>query len=823
MVIHARNFVTSDDALGGAVIQRSVRFNSNDSTQIENTNLGTSPTSRKIATISFWFKRSKLSDSGMITMGYSGTGASASGFAIRFKSSHQLGVENQINNSLVWDIKPTRVFRDVASWYHIVTAIDTTQGTSSDRVKFYINGVQETDLETTSYPSQNYDNLFNYNKVRIGAWDGNGYYNGFDGYIADFYSIDGQALDPSYFGYTESQTGLWRPKRYEGTFGNNGHHLDFRDNSSASNLGLDRSGNSKDFNNVSNISVSDGTGNDSLEDTPTNNFPTFNHINSIVRENSYDAQIRQGGLLMVGGDVHASATINLPKSGKWYVEFSKYGNGAPQAISVTRANKLMTSYDGALGLADHVQYVSNGEIGNRTRGSTSDAPTWQDDADIVVAAAVDMDNGAVYFARANTWINSGDPTSGSAKTGAIATDLLTDNDGEHYIGAQGYNGNNSYGMYINFGQRPFTYTPPTGYKTLNSKNLPLNTPSIIRPQKHFETLLYTGTGSSNSVTGLEFAPDFIWARRRSSPDGHHFLLIDSVRGGSKSLQSNTNDSENSNANRDMTFLKDGIRWNSDTGNANASGESYVVWCWKGGGAAVSNTNGDITSSVSVNEEAGFSIVSYTGNGSNGQTVGHGLSKAPQWIMLKNRDATQNWRVWQHKLASDGSKRMLLDAQNASENAGFLNDTAPTSTVFTLGNADDAWNANGDKFIVYCWHEVPGFSKFGSHIGNGSTDGTYVHLGFRPAWVMVKRYDGGGQGWNIFDNKRNTFNLVDEFLIANSSNAEATGSALNLDFLSNGIKFRGSDGGSNYSGYNYIYMAFAEQPGTTPFETFPNAR
>ena len=821
MVIHARNFVTSDDALGGAVIQRSVRFNSNDSTQIENTNLGTSPTSRKIATISFWFKRSKLSDSGMITMGYSGTGASASGFAIRFKSSHQLGVENQINNSLVWDIKPTRVFRDVASWYHIVTAIDTTQGTSSDRVKFYINGVQETDLETTSYPSQNYDNLFNYNKVRIGAWDGNGYYNGFDGYIADFYSIDGQALDPSYFGYTESQTGLWRPKRYEGTFGNNGHHLDFRDNSSASNLGLDRSGNSKDFNNVSNISVSDGTGNDSLEDTPTNNFPTFNHINSIVRENSYDAQIRQGGLLMVGGDVHASTTINLPKSGKWYVEFSKYGNGAPQAISVTRANKLMTSYDGALGLADHVQYVSNGEIGNRTRGSTSDAPTWQDDADIVVAAAVDMDNGAVYFARANTWINSGDPTSGSAKTGAIATDLLTDNDGEHYIGAQGYNGNNSYGMYINFGQRPFTYTPPTGYKTLSSKNLPLNTPSIIRPQKHFETLLYTGTGSSNIVEGLEFSPDMIWVKGRDT-NGYEHMIIDSVRGGTKSLVPNANDQESTHGGRSMTFYNRGVRWNSDSGNCNANGEDYVMWCWKAGGSStVSNTDGDQTTQVSLNEEAGFGIVTYTGTGSN-TNIGHGLGAVPEMIITKSRSASGDWAVLDKFNTTAEYGFFLNDNGGYSSYQGgtFWNDTPPTSTVFRV-STNSATNASGVTYVAYCWKSIPGFSKIGKYTGNGNSNGAFVHLGFRPAWVMFKRTNSGGN-WFIVDNKRDPFNECTRDLYPNNANAE-TNNANFVDFLSNGFKLRTTGTAVNASGGTYIYMAFAEQPGNTAFDTITNAR
>ena len=161
----------------------------------------------------------------------------------------------------------------------------------------------------------------------------------------------------------------------------------------------------------------------------------------------------------------------------------------------------------------------------------------------------------------------------------------------------------------------------------------------------------------------------------------------------------------------------------------------------------------------MNEEAGFSIVSYTGNGSNGQTVGHGLSQAPKWIILKARDATQNWRVWHHSLASDGSKRLLLDSTNASQDASFLNDTAPTSTVFTLGNADDAWNANGAKFIAYCWHDVPGYSKFGSYTGNGSSDGVFVHLGFRPAWLLIKRTDSASE-WSLFDTARKTFNVGD---------------------------------------------------------------
>ena len=276
--------------------------------------------------------------------------------------------------------------------------------------------------------------------------------------------------------------------------------MNFSDNSgtTATTLGKDSSGNGNNFT-PNNFSVSAGAGNDSLEDTPTlNNFPTLNPL-----YNPVNTTFGEGNLLMRGGDNFAASTFLLPKSGKWYVEFSKYGNGALQSISVTRANTAMTNYAGYLGLADNVEYVSNGELGNRSRGSTSDATAWTSDANIVVAAAVDMDNGAVYFARANTWQNSGDPTSGSSKTGAIATDLLTDNNGDHVIAVHGYNGNNSYGMYANFGQQPLTYTPPTGYKVLSSANLP--DPTILLPNKHFDTLLIYCNWKCNVIFWFKFS------------------------------------------------------------------------------------------------------------------------------------------------------------------------------------------------------------------------------------------------------------------------------------------------------------------------------
>tara|TARA_Y100001970_G_scaffold293080_1_gene437608 strand:+ start:30 stop:2489 length:2460 start_codon:yes stop_codon:yes gene_type:complete len=819
MVIHARNLVSSstDRALGGAEIERSLRFNRNDSAHLTYTPASASSDRTKI-TISVWVKKIRANE-GEYSIFHGGT-TSNDRSQLRFYTSS--GFDNiswaaRVGGSWILELYTTAKFRDCNAWYHLVARCDTTNGTAN----IYVNGVEVTDFTTSVKPSGSQSlTFFNNVEHQIGerGYDPSGTY--FHGYMAEMNVIQGQALDASYFGYTDFQTGIWRPKRYEGTYGD-GFYLDFSDNSSTSTIGIDKSPNGNDFT-ANNFSVSAGTGNDSLEDTPTNNFPTFNHLNSIVRDNNYNAEIREGGLLMVGADVHASTSLNLPKSGKWYVEFSKYGNGAPQAISVTRANKSMTSYDGALGLADHVQYVSNGEIGNRTRGSTSDAPTWQDDADIVVAAAVDMDNGAVYFARANTWINSGDPTSGSAKTGAIATDLLTDNNGEHYIGTQGYNGSNSYGMYINFGQRPFTYTPPTGYKTLNSKNLPTNSPSIIRPQKHFNTLIYTGNGSNgNKITGLEFKPDLVWFKCRSTT--HYHDLYDSVRGANKRLIPNSNSAENSYSNLVQSFNEDGVTLGTAQ-EMNQNSATYVAWCWKAGGSStVSNTDGDQTTQVSLNEEAGFGIVTYTGTGSN-TNIGHGLGAVPEMIITKSRSASGDWAVLDKFNTTAEYGFFLNDNGGYSSYQGgtFWNDTPPTSTVFRV-STNSATNASGVTYVAYCWKSIPGFSKIGKYTGNGNTRGTYVYLGFRPAWVMVKRTDTSAN-WHIWDNKRDPDNPVYGQLNANLSNAEVTGD-VRVDFLSNGFKHRNSDGGKagNYSGGTYIYMAFAEQPGNTAFDTITSAR
>ena len=816
--------ITDDSALGGAEIERSLRF--------ESAYLNRSPSgdgNRRTFTLSVWIKRSDIGEHYILDAFQDDSNRTRIGI----EAGNGMQVTNRVSGSTT-QLSSSQKLRDCNGWYHLVVAIDTTQATSSNRIKYYVNGVLDTNV-TGTYPSQNDVTFVNHSgdnhTIGVGQ-DSAGLEQYFEGYMAEMHLIDGLQLDASYFGYTDGQTGTWRPKRYTyGNYGTHGFHLDFSDNSSAASLGIDKSPNGNDYT-AQSLSVSAGTDSDSFIDTPTNNFPILSKLYGPV-----NTTFGEGNLLMRGGDNFAASTFLLPKSGKWYAEFVKYNNGAAQSISVTRANTAQTNYAGYLGLADNVEYVSNGEVGNRTRGSSSpaDAPTWQDEAGALVAVAVDMDNGAVYFAKNNTYINSGVPTSGSAKTGAIATDLLTDNGGDHLIAVHGYNGSNSYGMYANFGQQPFTYTPPAGYKSLCAKNIPPNVPSLVRPKRHFDTLLWTGTGSSNIVEGLEFSPDLAWVKVRNNTGD--YLLIDQIRGGDQYVSSNNNDAEASLANRDATFYPNGIRWNGNSLSCNESGKTYVGWFWKAGGSsntfnvddvgyasasAAGITDGSIAlTGASVNQEAGFSMVLYTGTGSLG-TVGHGLNGTPEMIWTKSRSATGDWGVLETAVNTTAENRIHLN-----DNGGYISyqgyklwgDTVPTSSVFTV-REDTATNASGVTYVAYCWRSIPGYSKIGKYTGNGSTDGRFVYIGFRPAFVLLKRTSASA-AWVVHDNKRSGYNGDNDYLHPDQNLAESDGSTGTIDFLSNGFKLRMTAGTHNDG--TFVYMAFAEQPTETPFNTFPNAR
>ena len=336
------------------------------------------------------------------------------------------------------------------------------------------------------------------------------------------------------------------------------------------------------------------------------------------------------------------------------------------------------------------------------------------------------------------------------------------------------------------------------------------TNGLDKPTDYFNTKLYTGTGSSHAVSGIGFQPDWVWIKCRD--DSHNHQVFDVVRGVHKRMRTDTDGAETESSESLKSFDSDGFTLGTQANvNASASGDnSFVSWNWLAGGSASSNTDGDITSSVSANTTAGFSIVSYTGTGST-DTIGHGLGAKPSVILVKKRNGSANWYMYHHKNTSAPETDFLTlnSAAATSDNANNWNDTEPASSVFSVG-ASGTTNPSSGTMIAYCFAEKQGYSKFGSYTGNGNADGTFVYTGFKPAWVLIKQSSVANEEWQLLDNKRNTFNPTNTALFPSSSVVENSGNDRS-DFLSNGFKCRSTSAGVNSSGQTYIYMAFAESP------------
>jgi len=327
--------------------------------------------------------------------------------------------------------------------------------------------------------------------------------------------------------------------------------------------------------------------------------------------------------------------------------------------------------------------------------------------------------------------------------------------------------------------------------------------TINKSGDYFNTKLYTGNGSTQNITGVGFQPDWIWQKERSSTSYH--VVTDAVRGNTKQLFTNVNATEATDSNYITSFDSDGFGQgqNNDT---NESGQTYVAWNWKANGQGSSNTDGSInTTYTSVNTTAGFSISSYTGNGTAGATIGHGLGTAPKVVLIKRRSAGGEWIMGHGSLGFTKFLELNLTGGEQTSTLRF-NDTAPTSSVFTVGSTADT-NQNGTTLIAYCFAEKTGYSKFGSLTGNGSSDGTFVYCGFAPSFILVKAITSGN--WFMYDNKRPGYNNVQQFLEADGTAVEYTSNANHsIDILSNGFKFTGGSG-SNTSGRESIFMAFGQ--------------
>ena len=807
-------------------LDQSARISKADSATIEMpyTSKGTATDLLKF-TFSGWVKRGAVGDSTFHPIISAGT--TATNDTIVFTNVDRLEYNLRTGGSIRSSHYTTAVFRDPSAWYHVVVAYDAANATAADRCKIYVNGVQqeitvnetiETNRVTRFTNNASTDDVY----MGYGFRAGTAYYS--EMYRAEFHMIDGQTLDPTYF--AEEKSGIWVPKTYAGTYGNNGFHIDFSDVTvSAGSITAvnDTSGNDLHFDTVTNVEVSD-----IVPDSPTNNFCTLNYAD-------YEDQggdITEGGLQI--DDVSSSAnsysrgTIGVT-SGKWYYEvlFMNAVNGghigwAPSEFSFTSGNPFS-----AVGQTPSCIHTSHTTTSIRRTDdvapySNSLVPgTYSQGAGVVLGVAYDADAGEIKYSldgvamdSGNVIVSVGEPELGwmpfVGVIGGGSTQDYSINFGQDstFQGQETAGGNSDAN-----GIGDFAYAPPSGFLALCTSNLsdPVIDPAQdATPEDHFNVALWTGNGSTQSID-VGHASDFVWIKTRNAVVDHR--NYDSVRGVNKGLKSNTTAAEATETTSLTSFDSTGFSLGNFAANNN-SGSTYVGWSWKAGGTGVSNTNGSITSTVSANTDAGFSIASYTGTGGVG-TVGHGLVSAPEFIVVKERSPnTDNWNVYHESLGNNSWLQLNTTSAELTGSA-MWNDTSPTSSVFTVRNPGTGGysNRSGSAYIAYCFHSVDGFSKVGSYVGNGSTDGPFVYTGFRPKWLMAKRSDSGvaTSDWYIWDAERNTFNVAGKTVQANESTAESDSGNHDIDILSNGFKLRIDYATVNGSGNNFIYLAFAEQP------------
>ena len=821
-------------------IANSVRFNASASAHMYHTQ-GT-PTNVDKCTISLWVKRGKLTNANNM---FTGSGKSGGGYSIMgFTATDEFQYWQDPSSPTIRLIS-SAFFRDSSAWYNVVIAQDSTQSTAADRNKIYINGVQYTDWgDYTSYSTLNSDFLMNTSGHKIfvgsgGASDGNVVYP-FDGYIAEYVFIDGTQYASTDFG--EMSNGVWIPKDPSGlTFGNNGCYLKFE---SSSDLGNDSSGNNNDFT-LSNVSA-----HDQMIDTPTfnsdngGNFATYDPLSN----GSYSTLSE--GNLKVAGNTSADACWTNGNfgmySGKWYWEHKignqyAYGPTFGLALNGTRALSTTTGQNYAItwqSTSSRMYAPSDSTtdfgMGTVTLNNTGVTNTSTDD---YTSFYLDCDNRKLWIAKNGTIPNSGDPANGTnpqvswtetplfpfmfgvqtlAPPAAIAH--LNTGSNPSFNGEDGSPGtetdDNGYGL--------FKYAPPTGFLALCQANLvladainPAETDDDY-PQKLFGAKTYTGTGSSNALTGLGFQPDWTWIKERGGINDHK--LTDSTRGVTKSIESNTTALEATDTNGLTAFGTDGFTVGSDAVYNNSS-DTYVSWNWRAnGGTTSTNTQGSEDSTVQVDPSGSFSIVKWTGTSDswgNAITLGHGLSAAPNVMLCKKYlgDADQ-WTVFfsDYGNYSIGGSNAACNSLVLNTNAALYTNQSykgfggvmPTSTVFTVDGA--ARNGSGDTILAYCFANCEGYIKSGTYVGNANANGTFVYTGFRPALIMTKSV-ASTSDWQMFDDKRVGYNVDNNELQANEADAEVTTDM--IDILSNGFKMRIATDPNVAE--TYVYLALAKNP------------
>ena len=900
-------------------IDQSLRFNDGDTAYLSRT---PSASNRKTWTYSFWFKRSgiDLADHGSVLNVHAGNNDNDF-ISLEFVKSGSAS-EDAFRVSFWNDsIVTSQVFRDPSSWGHLIIAFDTTQSTASNRVKFYYNGEQITSFSNANYPSQDANTAVNAASAHvIGEYTGGD--DHYDGYLAEVNFIDGTALTPASFGETNSDTNQWQAIKYAGSYGTNGFHLKFQDSSA---LGDDSSGNTNDFT-ATNLAATD-----QVIDSPSNNFCTLNPVDAFNSMTATEGSLRAN--TNSGSDPKINATFQIPQSGKWYWEFvDQHGLSIMVGvIDQTNSGNIYGNNNSAIyssGLGTKYNFSSVSSYG--ASWTTGD----------IIGVAINRDDNEITFYKNNS--SQGTFTIGGTAdqrarlipvigTGTGGTGGGTFNFGQDssFHGTKTAQGNGGVG-------EDFYYTPPTGFKALNTDNL--DDPAIALPTAHFNTVLYTGDASNpKTVSGVGFSADMVWLKSRGISQRHN--IYDTVRGIPKSgstdvprISPDDATAESDTTDELRTVTSDGFT--VDT-SRNGSGNTYVAWNWKGNdtptktfavtvtnpgsgnrytldgkvsgtnampitieeggtytfdqsdntnsghplrfsttsngtwgggseyttgvttngtpgnagaytritvaataptlyyyctnhsgmgaaittpgsGGGVSDLSGTIASVVNANTTAGFSIATYTGNGTSPSTIGHGLSVAPEMVMVKNRTtAGENWVVSVGNATGTNGDFLILNTDSAVIAGTSQFPSQPGSSTFAVTDAANV-NTNTSNYIAYCFHSVDGYSKVGSYTGNGSTDGTFVYTGFRPTFVMLKD-TSAVEDWVIHDTTRAPYNQSQKVLYPNTNGAEEDSSNRAIDIVSNGFKARNNGGRTNRNGDTYIYYVVGY-----PFKT-SNAR
>ena len=792
-------------------------------------------------TLSFWLKRGD-NDTGIHQIWSIGSQTSAEGyFQVRFNDDNGGGtfrISAHDGGSDGANLFSKKKLMD-SQWYHFVMRVNMTN-TSANKIRMYMNGTQMewdtsptldyftgSSLASTFYTGGNGGNINIINAARDGSQAGDHHY-------AEMYFVDGQDLDASVFAEADATTGKWRVKAPDtvrtavGNFGNNGHYLSFQDDTSLTTLGrdyktADRSGSPNDF------TVS-GTNAYGVLASPDNDFPIMNEMSRNYSNWDFD----DGGTKIYTADTSATqtqcyASRRLPKTGKWWYEVklieltttSSGGTGNEFGFQTTGAREFVRWQYSHNGSANGNVIVSAGVPGAGTQTIGTGGSTGYPSVNDWYGFGADLDNNTFVVYKNGTQIGTAysydfsatvenfipyfkndEGVSGRGSTSIFNFGhgtVVTSNSGDGYTDGNG------------FGR--FQYAPPSGYLSICDSNIP--NPTIV-PSEHFNVVTYDGNGSDNRAINLGFQPDLIISKR--SQVAASWYWIDSIRGNNRPLISNGTATHGNEPNQVKSFTSTGVTVGTD-GNINGSGTNgYMLYGWKAGGTAVSNTEGSITSTVSANQTAGFSVVKYTVPSSGDFTWGHGLGKKPDCIMIKGdydggQGNSYNWDVYTPYNGGTGGAgyRQVLNSTAMRATVAQAFRIEPTSTL--VSQTQGSWYDGGSNNIAYCWTAIEGYSSFGYYNGYSSSH-LMINTGFQPKLVVVKPHAGNAAntGWRVFDRVRapNNNQSTDSAMYWNTNQPNVSQNG--VDLHSNGFTVYGQgDVNLNASGTNYFYMAFAEIP------------